>query len=114
MTVSNNTIAEYLSAKSQQIVKRRDVDGGVVVLVDWGIGGIKKYTIPYADLTKPKPPKPAPVFEEEPEETAVPEPVPTVDLDDCTVAELQDMARERDISYSGLRKAELIEALEAN
>jgi hypothetical protein len=32
-------------------------------------------------------------------------------LEDFTVSELQSLARERGISYAGLRKAELIEAL---
>lgn len=34
------------------------------------------------------------------------------ELSELTVAELRDIAREQDISYSGLNKAELIEALE--
>ena len=33
------------------------------------------------------------------------------DLDNLTVAELREIAQERGISYSGLRKAELVEAL---
>lgn len=35
----------------------------------------------------------------------------TANLDHKTVKELKEIARKRDISYSGLRKSELIEAL---
>jgi hypothetical protein len=45
----------------------------------------------------------------EPEETAA---APTgEDLSEMTVAELRDLARELDVSYSGLPKADLIDAI---
>ena len=113
MTVSDSTIANYLGVDRQQIVKRRDVGDSVIVLVDKGIGGTPRYTIPLSDLQfKTVDPPAPPTVEETPEETAVSEPVEAaVDLDGKTVAELQDIARDRGVSYSGLRKSELIEAL---
>lgn len=49
------------------------------------------------------------VSEAEPEPAN--EPVLAVDLDGMTVRELQAIAREKGISYGGLKKSELIEAL---
>lgn len=44
------------------------------------------------------------------------EPSPPSDIpefEDMTVAELRELAKDKDVSYSGLKKAELIEELEA-
>lgn len=53
-----NAACDRLRAAPEQIVGSAVVKDELVVLVDYGIGGIKKYRIPLADL-RAAPPQPA-------------------------------------------------------
>lgn len=102
---------EHVGATPEQVLAHR-VDSAeqvFVLVVDNGIKGAPKHEIPLSELIAvsepviiPEPPKNAP---EGDFETA------DVGYSDMTVAELQEIAKERGIGYSGLRKAELIEVL---
>lgn len=63
-----NAACDRLRAAPEQIVGSAVVKDELVVLVDYGIGGIKKYRIPLADL-RAAPPQPA-----APDESPAPEP----------------------------------------
>lgn len=45
--------AALYDAGEEQVVKHRYEDSHLVVLIDYGTGGIKKYRIPLADLAEP-------------------------------------------------------------
>ena len=48
---------DHLGADEEQVVKHRREGDELVLLVDYGIGGIKKYRVPIADLPEPEPDK---------------------------------------------------------
>lgn len=77
--------------ESQVLAYNVDADR-IALVVDYGVAGGKKYTYLLEELpggwTK------------------------AVDLSALTVTELQEIAKERGISFSGMRKAELVAALE--
>jgi hypothetical protein len=105
-------VATHFGVDVAQVVDARAVGNEVVVLIDYGIGGIKKYRLPL-DWLQPAP-GPAAEVTPEPEPAATPpDDYGEQEFEALTVAELQELAKERGIAYSGLRKAELIEALEA-
>lgn len=100
----------YVGASPEQVVGNRLDEAAqvYVLIIDNGIKGCPKFTIPLSDLQFK-------TYEPEPDETAVskpePEPVLSVDLDGLTVLELQELAKAAGISYSGLRKAQLLNSL---
>lgn len=83
-------LVETFEVKAGQVVKHRREDGELVALINYGVGGIKKYRLPLADV----------------EAFSVRD-----DPNRMTVKELQQMARDAGVSYSGLRKDDLIDAI---
>ena len=91
-----------LGIEQGQIVTHRYEDDVLILLVDRGIKGTTKHYLKVAQLPKPEPVE-EPAVEPEPESPGV--------LDAMTVSELRELAKEQGVSYSGLRKDELIAAL---
>lgn len=90
----------YLSKKQQKrYLRRGDIRmlGQPVPEGSKGVQGVTGYEVP-GETGNTGMPGPVGSYSED-------------DLHDLTVDELRDMARERDIPYSGLRKNELIQAL---
>jgi hypothetical protein len=102
--MNQSRIAKHFNVSPGAIVKWRMVDEGAKVraLIDYGLGGIKVYEVPLDEFVTQEP---------------LPLPVPAAidldsDLSGHTVAELREMAKDAGIAYAGLRKSELVEALE--
>lgn len=107
----NDQVAKYYGVKPEAVLGCRliDEDGKYRILIDHGIGGVKVYHVAGSELIK----------EQEAESNVIdhdePLPVPAaidLGLDAYTVAELREMAKDAGISYSGKKKAELIDDLE--
>lgn len=48
-----NRACDQLGAGVEQVVKHRYEEGALVLLINYGIKGIKKYRVPVADLAEP-------------------------------------------------------------
>lgn len=55
--MDKSQVAEYFEVDSDAVVKVREEDEGATIcaLIDYGIGGIKKYRIPVESFAPPKP-----------------------------------------------------------
>lgn len=103
-----------LAARKLEVPESQIVDshlykdaGELVVLVDYGIGGVKKLRLSLDDLHALQEQAEAEEFVEKAIENQEP-------LEDLTVAKLQEIAREINLEgYTTMRKAELVEALAA-
>lgn len=83
---------EYLDADIEDVSGYAVRDGEFSILLDFGIGGIKKYTIPLSDL-----------------DAII---VPAPKLSGMKKAELQEIAEGEGIDTDGLTVKQLIEAIE--
>lgn len=52
-----NLACEYLGVKKAQVVKVRETDDSIIMLVDLGIKGVPRRTVRKEDLQNPKPTK---------------------------------------------------------
>ncbi len=99
---------DYLGVAFNKILAHRVSDDEVILVVDKGTEGAPKLSVPLSELES-APPKLAASKASEPEpETEAPA---AVDYSGFKVAELRQMAKERGIATSGLKKADLIAAL---
>ena len=47
-------IAQYKNVAIEQVIEYKERGANVTVLINYGIGGIKKYTIPLSELSPPE------------------------------------------------------------
>ena len=98
--------ARHLDVKRAAIVKHRVVEDEFVVLVDHGVGGVKKYRLPLDSLTEPEKPTPrlaaTPAGGDEPDKVvSPPSGDPIAYTREKTAYPIAEVAAEADASHLG-------------